>query len=193
MISDYYTLNLNDAIRKISVEGTKGLLSTFSCRPNEDIEKFLKERSIDFSDKGIARTHLLVRGTGKDIEILGYYTLSNKIAVIPNGSISNTTRKRLERFGVLDAKTDSFNVAMPLIAQLGKNYTNDLDKELEGAELLDVACKKVAAIQYELGGRFLYLECKPESKLIDFYASSGFRIIEDSKSSIGLSRMLLFQ
>ena len=188
-----YSLNLNTAIVDTSFERVKTILSTFSCKPNEDIEKFLKERSIDFSNKGIARTHLLVRGSGADLELLGYYTLSNKIAAIPNSSISNTTRKRLERFGVLDTKTDCYNVAMPLIAQLGKNYSNGLDKEFDGSKLLYLACEKVAAIQYELGGRFLYLECEPELKLIDFYTASGFRIVEDSKSSIGLSRMLLFQ
>lgn len=37
-----------------------------------------------------------------------------------------------------------------------------------------MACDKIARIQFDLGGKFVYLECEDKPKLIDFYTSNGF-------------------
>ena len=37
-----------------------------------------------------------------------------------------------------------------------------------------MACDKVLQAQALLGGRFVYLECEPCVKLIDFYEKNGF-------------------
>ena len=193
MVSEYFVINLNTAIEVFSLERVKDILSTFSCDLNDDIESFLKERAIDFSNKGIARTHLVLREAGSEIEILGYYTLTNKVLAIPNEGLSGTERKRVERFGVLDINSNTYDIPMPLIAQLGKNYLNGLNNELSGAELLFIASDKVAAIQNDLGGRFVYLECDDAPKLIDFYTANGFRCIENSKGDNDLVQMIMFQ
>jgi len=159
------------------------ILSTFSCPHNEDIELFLKERAIDFSNQGIARTHLIMRESPSGLELLGYYALTNKVLTISPEGLSKSTKKRIERFGVLDAVTNIYHVATPLIAQLGKNYTDELNSAISGDELLQIACDKVIDIQEELGGKLVYLECENHPKLIEFYSRNGFRIIERGISS----------
>ena len=40
--------------------------------------------------------------------------------------------------------------------------------------LLKIACDKIKAVQYDLGGRFAYVECEAKPKLIEFYKRNGF-------------------
>lgn len=61
-----------------------------------------------------------------------------------------------------------------LIGQLGKNYANGNDTLISGDELLAMALNKVKSIQFEMGGRYTYLECEDKKNLIDFYTSNGF-------------------
>ena len=48
------------------------------------------------------------------------------------------------------------------------------DKLISGDELLDEACQKISRIQFELGGRFAYVECEDKERLISFYERNGF-------------------
>jgi len=66
MASEYLTVKLQDAIKTLTVERVQAILSTFSNPLNDDIEGFLKYRAIDFSERGIARTHLVVRQGSDD-------------------------------------------------------------------------------------------------------------------------------
>lgn len=69
----------------------------------------------------------------------------------------------------------------PLIAQLGKNFANGYNKLISGDELLALACKQVDEIQVLLSGKFTYVECEDNEKLINFYYLNGFRRIADRK------------
>jgi len=40
--------------------------------------------------------------------------------------------------------------------------------------LLNEACEKIRRLQFDVGGKFAYLECEDKSKLVDFYAKNGF-------------------
>ena len=51
---------------------------------------------------------------------------------------------------------------------LGNNYL------ISGKELLDLALDKINFVQNEIGGKFTYLECQDNSKLIKFYEDNGF-------------------
>ena len=77
-----------------------------------------------------------------------------------------------------DSVTERFyikNVA-PLIAQLGKNFSNGNDTLISGADLLQLAVNKIQKIQKEIGGRFMYLECEDNEKLLAFYNKHNFKI-----------------
>jgi hypothetical protein len=70
----------------------------------------LKERAIDFSNQGIARTHLIMLPAKPKAIFLGYFTLTNKILLIPRGAVSKSVEKRISKFGLLDTDTDSYSV-----------------------------------------------------------------------------------
>lgn len=40
--------------------------------------------------------------------------------------------------------------------------------------LLKLACNKIKEIQNAIGGRYVFLECEDNEKLIEFYESNGF-------------------
>jgi hypothetical protein len=161
------------------VEEVKMLLSTFFSKYDTDIEHFLKESAIDFSNRGVARTHLVIHPAQNKPQLLGYYTLTNKVLEVPCSTISKSIEKRLSRFGLLDKTTDTYSIPMPLIAQLGKNYTDALEVRINGDELIDLALKKIAVIQYELSGKYTYAECVDTPKLVEYYERNDFRRIDN--------------
>lgn len=65
-------------------------------------------------------------------------------------------------------------LSAPLIGQLAKNYKYKCENLITGDELLKFACDKVKAIQGEIGGKVVYLECEDKQNLIQFYESNGF-------------------
>lgn len=81
-------------------------------------------------------------------------------------------KKRIAKFGT--RQETGYSLATPLIAQLGKNYTNNYNALITGDELLYLALNKVKQIQSDIGGRLVYLECEDIEKLVDFYSSNGF-------------------
>ena len=56
----YVLVNLRDMIEQLGEDKTKNILSNFSCPLNKDVDGFLKNKSIEFSKQGIARTHLVL-------------------------------------------------------------------------------------------------------------------------------------
>lgn len=178
-----------------SAEEVISFLSAFSSKHNLDIEQFLKNDAIDFSNRGIARTHLVVARCNSRPVLLGYFTLANKVLLVPRGAMSNTVEKRVSRFGPLNKSTDTYSIPAPLIAQLGKNYANDDAPIIKGDILLGIALERVAAIEHELGGKLTYIECEDTPKLINFYERNGFRRIDGGSPDIlyGASEPYLVQ
>jgi hypothetical protein len=156
------------------VERTEAVLSTFTSIHDSDIERFIKGNAIEFSNQGIARTHLVIAEIDSRQALLGYFTLANKVLAVPREYLSKTFEKRLGKYGVFDEGSGCYTVSMPLIAQIGKNYADGLDQLMSGDDLLALACGKVADIQSELGGKFTYLECEDTPKLVEFYKRNGF-------------------
>ena len=168
-------------------------LSTYVCPKNKDIEEFLLTKAIDFALQGIAQTHLVVVDTARGPELLGYFTLANKIADIPITLLSKTYQKRVQKFGILTPE-GTIMIPMPLIAQLGRNFHKNLSCSITGTELLEIACEKVMSVQSELGGRCVYLECEDVPFLLDFYYQNGFRRFSpDILKPDELVRMIKYQ
>jgi hypothetical protein len=160
---------------------------------NKDIEDFLRTKAIDFALQGIAQTHLVLAKTQDEPELVGYFALTNKIADVPLFTLNKSYQKKVSKFGVL-TPVESYMVPMPLIAQLGKNYNPRLTESITGAELLNMACEKVASIQSELGGRCVYLECEDTPFLMGFYYDKGFRRFSPDELGPGqLVRMIKYQ
>jgi len=151
--------------------GLKEYLSGFRSIHNEDVERFIKEKALDFSAQSVARTHLVLLEKG---DFLGYFTLAHKILQVPAKLLSKNLEKKVSRFGRLDERSESYSLPLPLIAQLGKNYAAGLKETIDGSILLKLACDKVKRIQRDLGGKFTYVECEDKEPLISFYTRNEF-------------------
>lgn len=176
-MTGYRVVNLKILIEELGEDAAKSILSNFSCPLNPDVEFFLSRKAIDFAKQGWAQTHLVFASYKEEWVLVGYFALSNKyirISAKRLGSTSCSLRRRISKFASFDSTLRSYILAAPLIAQLGKNYSNGYNELITGSELLSEACEKIRRLQFDVGGKFAYLECEDKEKLIDFYAKNGF-------------------
>lgn len=174
----FVEMNLSDVLEQLGEDETKSILSSFSCPLNKDIEDFIKYKAIEFSKRTTAKTHLVFWQTedGENIEFVGYYTITSKVITVDRAALSNTEAKKLRSQGIFDENRQEYTVSAPLIAQLGKNYADGNDTLISGTDLLQLAVDKIRKIQREIGGRFMYLECEDNEKLLKFYKGCNFKI-----------------
>lgn len=170
----YYQVNLKDFIDELGEEDVKSILFSFSSPFNQDIETFLREKAIEFSRQRLAATYLVFTKFKDNLELVGYYTLSNKTIDIFKKNLSSKLRGRIKKFAEYNDALKKYTLSAILIAQLGKNYTNDFDKLITGDELLKMACDRVNEIQIMLSGKVVYLECENVPRLQKFYMENGF-------------------
>ena len=173
-MTGFKIVNLKILVEETGEEQVRQLLSGFSCPLNLDVENFLQRKAVEFSKQGFSQTHLVFASYKGEPRIAGYFCLANKYIAVSSARMSSTMRKRIARFSVYDKRIKSYCLSAPLIAQLGKNYSNGMNRLISGDELLKIACEKVSKIQLDLGGKFAYLECEDKPKLIEFYTSNGF-------------------
>ena len=148
------------------------LLSGFSSPKNKDVERFLKKSAIEFTKKNQSVTYLVV--SAEDVRLLGYFTLALKPLTVRGETVSNTMKRKLLRISELDEKSDTYTMSAYLIAQLGKNFSENGGTEITGAELLKLAWDKIKGIQYLGGGVVTFLEAENEEKLLSFYRDNRF-------------------
>ena len=170
----YKIINLKDIYNILGEKKTKEKLKQFSCHLNNDVEYFLREKAIEFSKQDISRTYIVTSQYKNEDVIVGYFAVTNKVTSIKKVKLSETKKKRLLKFAVFDKETKSYSISLPLIGQLGKNYTNGYDKLITGDILLKFACDKIREAQELMGGRFVFLECEDKTELKEFYESNGF-------------------
>lgn len=187
-----FQINILDLISQVGEDVCKDILSSFYCPLNKDIENFIKEKAISFAKQQIAITYLVFKKESYDLTFVGYYTLTNKSIFINKDALSNSIARKILKFGQHDQNSSRFMLPMPLIAQLGKNFSLPPNVKISGSELLRMALAKVAEIQYSLGGKTTYIECSNEKKLADFYSSNGFFLLEEQEpaSTSNLKKMI---
>lgn len=179
----YVQINLSDMVTQIGEDETKCILSNFSCPQNKDVENFLKQKAIEFSKRNFSKTHLVfwVTDDGTERELVGYYTIASKWISVDRNSVTSREARKLREHGIFEEKTNKYIVSAPLIGQLGKNFTDGNDTLISGSELLNLAIEKVKMVQREVGGRFVYLECEDNKKLLDFYQNNNFKVFGKRK------------
>ncbi|MDO5403108.1 MAG: N-acetyltransferase, partial [Eubacteriales bacterium] len=106
--------------------------------------------------------------------LVGYYTIAPKFFSISKDDVSHGQYKKLSQYGEYDTHLKKCTISAILIGQLGKNFSAGNDTLITGDELLSLALEKVKSIQNEIGGRYTYLECEDNEKLLDFYKNNGF-------------------
>lgn len=176
-MSNYLALNLRDILTDIHLgeKKAKELLTQFLCPLNLSVEHFLKNSAIEFSKQNISSTYLIMTTNQNENILVGYFTLAIATLELPKDTIpSQTWLRRLSKFGYYNTIIQRHIISAPLIAQLGKNYTNSYNNLITGDELLQMALDKVHEVQSIIGGKLVYLECENNPKLIDFYSDNGF-------------------
>jgi hypothetical protein len=174
-MTGYQIANLDYFLETIGEDKLNAILADYSCPLNEDVEHFLKHSAAPFSRQGLAKTHLIFASYKDAWVLVGYFALAMKTFHIKHAkSLSSKLRSRMRRFARIIDETGAYEIAAPLIAQLGKNFANGYDKLITGDELLKLACDKVAGIHSAMGGKIAYLECEDKQPLLDFYERNGF-------------------
>ena len=166
-------INILDELKNNGEVKIKEDLSFFSCPMNPAIENFIRKRAIDFARRKLSITYLV--NDLDDGQILGYFALTHKAVLISNSRLSNTSRKKLERFARLDRGTGDYMASAFLIAQFGKNYGVDNGERISGKELMDIANDILVNIQRQIGGGIIYLDCENNEKLQKFYVNEKFQ------------------
>ncbi len=149
------------------------MISDFSCPKNPDVEHFLKNSSVDFTRKNQSVTYLVL--DMDDGALVGYFTIALKPLTVRDETVSNTVKRKIKRISEFDEQTKSYTMSAYLIAQIGKNYTNDAYKRITGSELLELAWNVIEDMQYMGGGMVVFLEANNEERLLTFYQDNKFR------------------
>jgi hypothetical protein len=168
------TFSIAERYETFGADFVNTLLESFSCPLNFNVERFFHNNALNSCLQGITQSHYVVIPDGDSFRFTGIFTLANKVVTIQRENVTSSFFKKIRKFGYYDDLTDSVTVSIPLIAQLGKNFTGGNNLLMSGAELLEIACKKISEAQHIIGGRAVYLECEDRPKLIDFYIDNGF-------------------
>jgi predicted GNAT family N-acyltransferase len=185
--NDFVVLNIREYLendnKRLGEDKLIQLLSEFSCPLNPDVERFLKQQSIEFAKKHQAVTYLVM--SLADAELLGYFSITIKPLVVRAETFSNTTKRKLARFSEMNKSEQTYNIAAYLIAQLGKNYSNRAKGRITGKELLEAAIRQTQFLQYHAGGMVAFVEADNNEKLMSFYENYGFKKFDTRQTSTG--------
>lgn len=175
MVSDVVLLPLSDLLDIWKQEEIDNLVKLFSNNGlNHDIEDFIKHKAIQYEKFNISRTTLVLKSN----QFVGYFSIANKALIIEKESwdpLSKSMKKKLMPGLNLDKIIPPVSPQAILVGQLGKNY--DANPMIDGKELLAFAESQVFQAQRHSGGRFVWLECDDEPKLIEFYTLNGYKLL----------------
>lgn len=169
-MGEFSVINILDLIDSIGENDVIDALKSFRCSKNKDIEDYLSKNAIDFSKRKISITHLVL---DEQANIVGYFALTHKPMRIPSVLLSNSSRKKIERYTKLDETTNSYDASAFLIAQFGKNTC--IESNFTGNQLMDIALDVLLKVQKQVGGGIVFLECEDNEKLLSFYQNSNNR------------------
>ena len=192
----YSQIVLKDYLSQMGDLEATNLLSEFSCPLNNDVEYFLKHKAIEFEKQSLSTTYLIFASYKTIPVLVGYFVLASKTLTFTKKAISNNMFRKLKRFAIYDPYMLTCTIPVPLIGQLGKNYSHGYNKLISGDELLKLACDKVWSFQRSLSGKYVYLECEDVEKLLDFYSNNGFvqfgkRNVEKDEAAVIKGRYLI--
>lgn len=107
--------------------------------------------------------------SNSDASLVGYFTLAIKPISVKADKFSNTMKRKIARVSEFDESSGTYTLSAYLIAQLGKNYTNDANKKITGEQLLQAAIETIKELQAMVGGMVVFLEAENTEKLMHFY------------------------
>lgn len=161
------------AERMMGEEALSVFLRSFSCPKNAEVEGFLKEKARQSSRLSSSMTYLVWSDRHK--ELLGYFTLAAKAYSVARSALNSKNRRLVERFAEVD-EHGFFTAAVYLIAQIGKNFAIPEERQIRGADLLELALDRFRGTKEAIGGKLVMVEREIDRpKLQDFYNDNGFK------------------
>ena len=196
MLNDVTVFNIREYLsakgdKDLGEDELRQLLSEFFCDKNPDVERFLKEQSIEFTKKNQSVTYLVF--SNEDASLVGYFTITIKPITVNAENFSNTMKRKIARVSELDEENGTYTLSTYLIAQLGKNFKDGANEKITGEQLLQAAVDTIKELQYMAGGMVMFLETENDEKLLNFYVNeNGFKQFDlrEVKSETEDARML---
>lgn len=181
-IKAFYVIPLKEFIEETSEEIASGVFSHFECVRDPDIADFLIHKAIPFEKTNRSRTYLILDENAiysdNQLVLLGYCSVSLQVLKIPEGA-SKSQIKKLDGLYTRNRSGDGPITEIPayLIGQIGKNdrFTN----ALAGSTILEVALAAIGKAKESVGGRVVFIECRPIPQLIQFYKQNGFTYLQE--------------
>ena len=197
MLNDVTVFNIREYLsakgdKDLGEDELRQILSEFFCDKNPDVERFLKEQSIEFTKKNQSVTYLVF--SNDDASLVGYFTLAIKPITVNADNFSNTMKRKIARVSELDEENGTYTLSAYLIAQLGKNYKDGANEKITGEQLLQAAIDAIKELQYMAGGMVIFLEAENKEKLMHFYENeNGFKQfdVRETNSQGNDSHMLI--
>ncbi|MDE5781700.1 MAG: GNAT family acetyltransferase [Lachnospiraceae bacterium] len=189
MLNDVTVFNIREYLsnkgdKDLGEDELRQLLSEFFCDKNPDVERFLKEQSIEFTKKNQSVTYLVF--SNDDASLVGYFTLTIKPITVNAENFSNTIKRKIARVSELDEENGTYTLSAYLIAQLGKNYKDEANEKITGEQLLQAAVDTIKEIQYMAGGMVIFLEAEDKEKLMHFYEDKNeFKRFDTKETKFG--------
>ena len=178
-MNHYEAVNILDMLNAIGEDAVKNILSDFSCPKNFEIESFVKQNALEFAKRKMSITYLVIDEEG---QLAAIFALTHKAVQLTNEGLSGSMRKKIERHAKLDEQSNTYMLSAFLIAQFGKNaqYT----EKITGNELMDMTMNILVAVQREIVGGVVYLECEERPQLLTFYENeqNRFRVFGERYS-----------
>lgn len=200
-------IGLNDLLSELAENDVQNLLNTFETHPNyrtgdqNDVEEFLHKKAIQFQRMSLASTYIIFSSYRGNQIIVGFFSVTNKPLVISHkvfAGLSKSLQKRLNNLGTRypdgDGKINKSDLVIPayLLGQIGKNYSQDAQstKAISGINIVAMAEEKLKEAIDIINGKYVWLECQDEQKLISFYSRLGYSLVENHESTNGLRLMI---
>ena len=189
MHTNFYIKNIQEILEiENGQEIVDGIISSFTCPINKDVEDFLKNNAITFAKKHQSITYFVI--DRKDSALVGYFTLAIKPINIDATLLSNTQKNKIERVSEKIDNNGKYSLSAYLIAQVAKNFNY---KRISGNELLEFALSVIYNIQYEIGGMVVFLESEEKEKLMKLYeTNNSFKkfAVRENKENVKLIQLL---
>jgi hypothetical protein len=165
-----FTKALREAAGTEDEPTVRKAIERFTCK-DKDVEYFLKSKAFEFEKRDKSRTYLVIDDETQSIA--AYFTLSLK---------SLEFRDTLSRGKIKDI--DGFSkevksVAIALIGQFGKDELNA--KSVPGTKIFDLCMEIIYQVHTLIGGRHILIECRDIEKVVGFYRSNGFELLQTDK------------
>lgn len=190
MLNDITVFNIREYLsakgdEALGEDALRQVLSEFFCDKNPDVERFLKEQSIEFAKKNQSVTYLVF--SNEDASLIGYFTIAIKPITVSAGKFSNTMKRKIARVSKMNEENSTYTLSAYLIAQLGKNFKDGANEKISGEQLLQVAVDTIKELQYMAGGMVIFLEAEDNEKLIRFYEDkNGFKRFDVRETNAGM-------